>query len=296
MNDDVVRAAGGLVIRHGNDGLEVLLVHRSAYRDWTFPKGKLEPDELDVDAAVREVEEETGLVCLLGRELASTAYHDAQGRPKEVRYWVMAAPGGEAVAANEVDEVRWASLEQAAESVSYDRDRTLLGRLEEAAGGESEPVFLIRHGKAGSREKWQGHDEERPLTAPGRHQADALVAQFADARLAALVSSPYRRCVETLEPLAEARGMVVQTHDALAEGASADAALDLVRAVAALGPVALSTHGDVQEFTVQSLAAAGVPLEGRLDFSKGSTWILDVRRGEVVAGRYVPRPVSGRPS
>ncbi len=69
-----------------------------------------------------------------------------------------------------------------------------------------------------------------------------------------------------------------------------DAALDLVRAVAVLGPVALSTHGDVQQLAVQSLAAAGVPLTGRLDFAKGSTWILDVRRGEVAAARYVPSP------
>lgn len=287
---EVVRAAGGLVVRWGRDGLEVLLVHRPAYGDWTFPKGKLEPGELESDAAVREVEEETGVVCLLGRELGTTAYHDARGRPKEVRYWVMTAPAGEPGPANEVDAVRWASLEEAAETVSYDRDRTLLGRLEEAAGGESEPVFLVRHAEAESRETWQERDELRPLIALGRRQADALAAGLADLDIAALVSSPYVRCVETLVPLADALALSVQEHEALAEGASLEAALRLVRTVAALGPVALSTHGDVQQLVVESLAEAGVPLGGRLDIEKGSTWILDVQRGEVTAGRYVPPP------
>lgn len=288
--NEVIRAAGGLVVKRTEAGMAVLLVHRPAYDDWTFPKGKLEPGELEADAAVREVEEETGLACLLGRELGSTEYHDALGRPKVARYWVMAAPSGEPQPANEVDEVRWASPEEAAGRLSYERDRTLLDRLDAAAGGESEPVFLVRHAKAGNREKWEGPDESRPLRGSGRRQAEALAARFADERLAALVSSPYVRCVETLAPLADAQGLAVQQHDALAEGAPADAALDLVRAVATLGPVALSTHGDVQQLVVQSLAAGGVPLEGRLDFAKGSTWILDVHRGEVAAARYVPPP------
>jgi 8-oxo-dGTP diphosphatase len=288
--NDVIRAAGGLVVRRTADGLELLLVHRPSYDDWTIPKGKLEPAEAERDAAVREVEEETGLRCLLGRELGQTEYHDSGGRPKVARYWTMAAPSAEAAPANEVDEVRWAGREEAAGLLSYERDRPLLDRLDEAAGGESEPVFLVRHARAGDRAKWEGPDELRPLTPRGRRQAEALVALFADTSFAALVSSPYVRCVETLEPLARALGLPVQEHEALAEDAPADAALGLIRAVAALGPVALSTHGDVQELVVTSLAAAGVPLEGGLQFQKGSTWVLEARRGEIAAGRYIAPP------
>ena len=287
---DVVRAAGGLVVRRGKDGLEVLLVHRPAYDDWTFPKGKLEAGELEPDAAVREVAEETGLACLLGRELGETEYVDSRGRPKRVRYWAMVAPAGEPRPTNEVDEVVWAAPAEAAGRLSYERDQAPLGRLDEAVGAGNETVFLVRHAKAGSREKWEGPDELRPLSAPGRRQAEALVDQFADTSFAALVSSPYVRCVETLAPLAAAQGLSVQEHDALAEGAGAVAALELVRAVAALGPAALSTHGDVQQLVVQSLAAAGVPLAGRMGFEKGSTWVLDVRQGEVASGRYVAPP------
>jgi 8-oxo-(d)GTP phosphatase len=287
---DVVRAAGGLVVRCGREGIEVLLVHRPAYDDWTFPKGKLESGELEPDAAVREVAEETGLACLLGRELGETEYADSRGRPKRVRYWTMVAPAGGPRPTNEVDDVVWAAPAEAAGRLSYERDQALLRRLDEAVGAGSEPVFLVRHAKAGNREKWEGRDELRPLSPRGRRQAEALADLFADTSFAALVSSPYVRCVETLAPLAGAQGLPVQEHDALAEGAAAIAALELVCAVAVLGPAALSTHGDVQQLVVQSLAAADVPLEGSLAFQKGSTWVVEVHRGEVVSGRYIAPP------
>ena len=85
----LVRAAGGVVVRAGADGPEVLLVHRPAYDDWTFPKGKLDRGETEEECALREVEEETGLRCTLGRELGSTTYRDGKGRRKRVRYWLM---------------------------------------------------------------------------------------------------------------------------------------------------------------------------------------------------------------
>jgi 8-oxo-dGTP pyrophosphatase MutT (NUDIX family) len=122
-----VRAAGGVPWRRGADGeLEVLLVHRPRYDDWTFPKGKLEEGETDEQAAVREVEEETGLHCELGRELPSTSYTDSKLRPKTVRYWEMAAVGGEAAPAHEVDEVRWLDVDAAQKQLSYERDVEIL--------------------------------------------------------------------------------------------------------------------------------------------------------------------------
>ena len=89
---------------------EVLLVHRPKYRDWTLPKGKLEPGESHEQAALREVEEETGLVCELGRELGSTSYRDGKARPKVVRYWAMRPLRGAFSPHREVDEIRWASV------------------------------------------------------------------------------------------------------------------------------------------------------------------------------------------
>ena len=126
----VVQAAGGLLWRRRADGtLEVLVAHRPKYDDWTLPKGKLEPGESHEQAAVREVFEETGLRCRLGRELPATRYHDRHGRPKRVRYWEMEAEGGEFVPNREVDEVRWVELDAAARLLSYERDRGLLESL-----------------------------------------------------------------------------------------------------------------------------------------------------------------------
>ena len=121
----VVRAAGGLVVRDGHDGAEVLLVHRPKYDDWTFPKGKVDPGESDEDAAVREVEEETGYRCALEIELPSTRYVDARGRPKVVRYWLMRVVDGEFVVNNEVDQIEWLTPAAASARLTYDRDREL---------------------------------------------------------------------------------------------------------------------------------------------------------------------------
>jgi 8-oxo-dGTP diphosphatase len=126
-----VRAAGGLVRRRGANGeAEILVVHRPAYDDWSFPKGKLEPGEREEDAALREVEEETGVRCRLDREIATTRYRDARGRPKMVRYWLMTPVGGALAAANEIDEARFVPVPEADGLLTYARDRDLLDLLE----------------------------------------------------------------------------------------------------------------------------------------------------------------------
>ena len=125
----MIRAAGGLVLRHTGPEVEVLLVHRPRYDDWAFPKGKAERGESDEDCALREVEEETSLRCTLGAELPSTSYRDSRGRPKRVRYWRMDANRGEPAPAHEVDEVRWATPEEATELLTYERDRVVLSAL-----------------------------------------------------------------------------------------------------------------------------------------------------------------------
>jgi 8-oxo-dGTP pyrophosphatase MutT (NUDIX family) len=126
---EIVRAAGGVVLRPGFDPSNVLLVHRPKYDDWTFPKGKAEPGETDEACALREVEEETTLRCTLGAELPGTTYVDSRGRPKRVRWWLMAPAGGDPAPANEVDEVRWADVDEAMRLLTYERDRGLLAAL-----------------------------------------------------------------------------------------------------------------------------------------------------------------------
>jgi 8-oxo-dGTP diphosphatase len=124
--NDVVRAAGGVVL---NEAGELAVVYRPKYDDWTLPKGKLEPGESWEQAALREVEEETGLVCDLRDELGSVSYTDRHGRPKTVRYWRMVVRVGEFQPNREVSELRWLPPAEAASQLSFDRDREILTRL-----------------------------------------------------------------------------------------------------------------------------------------------------------------------
>jgi 8-oxo-dGTP diphosphatase len=130
-DEAIVRAAGGLLLRAGAGGLgiEVALVHRPKYDDWTFPKGKLNAGESDEEAAIREVEEETGYRARLDDELASVSYRDAAGRAKVVRYWTMTRVDGEFRPNREVDEVRWLPVDVARGALTYEHDRQLLNGL-----------------------------------------------------------------------------------------------------------------------------------------------------------------------
>ena len=136
----VVQAAGGVVTRNARDGtLEVLVVHRPRYDDWSLPKGKLEPGESFEDAARREIEEETGVRVELGAALPTTDYVDRHGRPKVVHYWRM-TPVGETAwqPSDEVDETRWITVAEAGTLLSYEHDRRLVAAVGDSApGGQS---------------------------------------------------------------------------------------------------------------------------------------------------------------
>ena len=134
MTAPEVRAAGGAVWRRGADGVEVILVHRPRYDDWSLPKGKLEPGETDEEAAVREVAEEATVTARLGPELATTTYLDRSGKQKVVRYWAMTVESGMAAPANEVDRAEWVALADARARLSYPRDSVVLDALAAAVG------------------------------------------------------------------------------------------------------------------------------------------------------------------
>jgi broad specificity phosphatase PhoE len=152
------------------------------------------------------------------------------------------------------------------------------------------PTWLVRHAKAGSRHGFVGDDRQRPLTPKGRAQALRLAEMLAPSGPRRVLSSPARRCVETVEPLACRLGVPVEVDEALAEGAC-DAAVQLVRSVLGEGAV-LSTHGDVLPAVLERFAAEdGIELPRPLPVEKGSAWVLEEASGRVVAARYLgPAP------
>ena len=151
-------------------------------------------------------------------------------------------------------------------------------------------LLLVRHALAGSRQDWDGPNFDRPLSKRGRAQAESLVRLLADRPLTSVHSSPYVRCVQTVQPLAEARGLRVEPAPQLAEGAATVDAVDFVRGLAGTAAV-LCTHGDMVPVILDALAAAdGLALPSRYPFAKGSTWELEAVDGRWARARYLPPP------
>jgi 8-oxo-(d)GTP phosphatase len=284
-----VRAAGGIVLRGEGPERSVALVHRPRYDDWSFPKGKLDDGEDEATAALREVEEETGLRCHLGPSVGAVTYRDRRGRAKVVRYFQMDANGGGFAPNHEVDELRWVPLEDAARLLSYAHDRRLLRWVATGAPAAASALYVVRHAKAGVREAWSGPDEERPLTRRGRKQALRLVDRFRGLEIQRILSSPFVRCMQTVEPLAEARGLPVEVAAELREGASVD---ELLRGLATFGdrPTVVCGHGTEIRSMIDRLEAGGATIEGARGIAKGSVWVLDREGERIVAAHYLPAP------
>ena len=151
-------------------------------------------------------------------------------------------------------------------------------------------VHLIRHAKAKNREAWEEPDHLRPLTKRGRREADAIADRLGEEALARLVSSPYVRCVQTLEPLAVALALPIETTELVAEGADGRRAAELLLSLADSGPIVCCTHGDVLFAVMDVVADSGVPLDGPRAAPVASTWILGVDGGRFVDAGFVEQP------
>jgi 8-oxo-dGTP diphosphatase len=148
-------------------------------------------------------------------------------------------------------------------------------------------IFLVRHAHAGKRSEWEGDDTARPISDRGTTQTSGITDLLADRSVRRVVSSPFLRCVQTVEPLAEARGLSVVTDDRLAEGAGADQALELLLELDGEDGVACS-HGDLIPHLLRRLVALGMAADGPLLDQKGSVWTIDIQDGIPTRGRYTP--------
>jgi 8-oxo-dGTP diphosphatase len=290
---DVV-AAGAVLWRaadtgcEGSAGLQVALVHRPRYDDWSLPKGKLDPGESVPAAAVREVAEETGVRARLGARLGETRYPVPQGQ-KVVHYWVaQAIDGGAFTASEEVDELRWLAPSAAEQLLSYDRDREVLARFR-ALPGPPRPVLVVRHAKAGSRDSWDSDDDLRPLSPKGLAQARGLtelLRLFGPARAYAAVPV---RCPQTIQPLADELGLKIVEEPLLGEEAywrdpDAGVARLLELAAGPDVPVLCSQGGVIPDVVCRLTGSQDAPA------SKASTWVLGFVDGRVASADYYPPP------
>ncbi|MGI5213606.1 NUDIX hydrolase [Plantactinospora sp. CA-290183] len=303
-----VRAAGGVVWRPSGSGIEVCLVHRPRYDDWSLPKGKLDPGEHPLTAAVREVAEEADVRAVPQVRLPPVHYAMRDGTPKVVQFWSMRANGaGGFQPETEVDNVRWLPVEQALRLVSYEHDVRVLHDFA-ALPPVTAVLGLVRHAHAGKRGTWSGPDTARPLEAAGWAEARALAGLLAPIRPVRLLSAAPRRCVQTLQPLAELLDERIEVDSAFDEPLPGqDAEENVLAAAGRLLELALDatsaavcSQGKVIPGALARLAASGLPARsadrnGRSGASapprsaddyrtgKGSGWLLAFAGGRLVA-------------
>ncbi len=226
-----IDAAGAVVWRVRKERLEVLLIHRPRYDDWSWPKGKLEKNETAPDCAVREVAEETGEEVILGARLPGLAYRMSNGTEKVVDYWAaqVAAPHTPSLRAREsharcspgeVDDAVWMDVEAADLRLTRVQDRVPLHALvdfHETDRLRTWAVVLTRHARAVKRGGWKGSEASRPLTKEGSVQAGALVPVLSAFGVSAVVTSPWARCERTVRPYAKRADVAVALEPALTE-------------------------------------------------------------------------------
>jgi 8-oxo-dGTP diphosphatase len=224
-----VVAAGAILWRIDKGDLKVAIIHRSRYDDWSWPKGKLDKGETIAEAAVREIREETGLKVALGVHLAELHYPLPNGNDKEVHYWAAhvtdkALSRSTFEPSEEVAKVDWKTPQQARRLLSYEFDQQPLNVLLDLFDRgllATKPLVVLRHAKAMARSDWRGgkvvDDGKRPLHEFGKAQAKALIKPLSAFGIKHIVTSPWKRCKDTVMPFAIKRNLKVIERSQLSE-------------------------------------------------------------------------------
>jgi 8-oxo-dGTP diphosphatase len=277
----VIEAAGGVLWRPalGGPGVEVALVHRPKYDDWSLPKGKLSSGEQPLLGALREVWEETGHTALPGRPLGEIRYLK-DGEPKRVRYWSMQVDGGAFVPGDEVDQLMWLPPREGQRFLLPERDQHVLSEFARDLD-RTWPLVLVRHGSAGERSTWPGVDRDRPLDDLGHAQAEALVPLLASWRIRRVLSADVLRCLDTVGPYAAAHQLTVESEPLVSEmgfAAQAEAAVDrLLMVIGEAEPAVVCSQGKAMPDLIAGLCRRlGALPPPDTSTRKGGLWVVHV--------------------
>ena len=290
----VIQAAGAVLWRNKNKKIEIALVHRPRYDDWSLPKGKVEEKESHIACAYREVIEETGYTSVFGPEIGQAIYKVEEGK-KVVRYWSARATDAPptAIDKTEIDEVLWLEIKEARKKLTLDDDRAIVDFFVEV-GVDTTPLVLLRHAKALKRDDWDGDDSDRPLDNLGQLQAKRLLPQFFPYNLSEVHSSDAYRCMQTVEDLTRALDLNLFIALDLSEHAFSkdkEAALDYVSSLMVDGKnVLICSHNPILPKVLKNLVGKKYFKELDSKLEPAQAWVIHHRDGEVVTVDWVEAP------
>jgi len=293
----VIYAAGAVLWRQaGKKKIEIAVIHRPRYDDWSLPKGKLDPDETMIGCAYREVMEETGYTPIFGPEIGDVTY-EVDGVKKLVKYWSAQAVGEPTGTTDlhEVDQLLWLTPTDAKKKLTLDDDKSLVDFFLEFDSGTT-PLVLLRHAKAVKREDWDGDDGDRPLAHLGQIQAKRMLSLYLPYGIAEIHSSDAQRCIETIDSMARAMKLnAIYSADLSEYGFEKDkeAPLDYVQDLMDKGKSAIiCSHNPILPKLLKKLIGKKNFKHMDQKLEPGEAWVLHYRDGEIVSIDYVEAPLA----
>jgi len=291
----IIRAAGAVLWRYSaSKKIEIALVYRPRYEDWSLPKGKVEEKESHIACAYREVLEETGYASIFGPQIGQAMYKVPEGK-KVVRYWSAQAIGEPVgtIDKNEIDEILWLEVKGARKKLTLDDDKAIVDFFVEF-GVQTTPLVLLRHAKALKRDEWDGEDSDRPLDNLGQLQAKRLLPQFYPYSISEIHSSDAYRCMQTVEDLTRALELNTIIGLDLSEdmySKDKEAALDYVSTLMQQGNRAvICSHNPILPKVLKKLVGKKYFKELDSKLEPAEAWVIHHRDGEVVSVDWVEAP------
>ena len=291
----LIQAAGAVLWRKSDiSQLEIAVIHRPRYDDWSLPKGKVESGESHISAGYREIQEETGYESTFGPEIGTVVYK-LEGAPKEVRYWAAAATLKTGTPnPKEVDEVLWLAPKKAKEKLTNKDERAIVDFFLEF-GADTFPIILLRHAKALKRTEWDGDDGDRPLEHRGQLQAKRLLPIYLPYGISEVHTSDALRCIETIDLMARLiEKTPIFSADLSEYGYAKDreAPLDYVQDLKNRGISAIvCSHNPIIPKVVQKLVGKKYFKSMDRELEPAQAIVLHCRAGEVVACGWIDEPL-----
>jgi phosphohistidine phosphatase SixA/8-oxo-dGTP pyrophosphatase MutT (NUDIX family) len=288
----MIRAAGALLWRETTERtIEIALIHRPKYDDWTLPKGKIEEGETALQCAYRELIEETGIAASFTRQLGTVEYEES-GQRKRVIFWAAqcALDASQFIANEEVDQLEWLSPELALSKATHESDQEMIENFL-SQSPRTDTLIILRHTKALERGDWDEEDSQRTLDELGFDQAQLLIKHLQPFAIEEIYTSDFTRCVQTVTPLAHSRGLSITQVPSLNEYTFNEDPLRAVSSANALKQdeknILICSHNPVIPTMLRGILNTKLKNKDLIKLEPGDAWIVHRVQGEIVGLDYL---------